>query len=259
MTEFGFLVAACLRGHEHLISLCENLQSIQKFHPEAATVVIFDHTSDKSLTWQAAIYFPNVLFETDTPEVPADMLMLSYLKEKRYFKKAVTLQDSMRLTSRIEWSGLSGLQYLWHFTNHRVHWHTIEEPQNEFNVANRIKTHDDLVEYCLQNLIQKPDFQKYALDIYRQKERWSGCFGCLCFIDLDTLDILEDKTGILGTMKEMKDNRMRRAIESIFSLACQYALNKEIHDSLDGLYYDGVSYHNNFQGKSVAKKSYNRQ
>ena len=59
-------------------------------------------------------------------------------------------------------------------------------------------------------------------------------------------------------MSQMKDNRLRRAIESLFSLACQYVLKKEIYDSYDGLYYDG-NYHNNFVGKFIIKRSFNRQ
>jgi hypothetical protein len=259
MDDFGFLVATCLRNYQHVTCLYDCLQSLKKYHPEKKVVVIVDFTSQPSFISNAIVDFPLVLFETDTPKVPADMLMLTYFHEKHYFPKAITLQDSMKLTSPIDVSTISSFQYLWHFTNHRVHWHIIEEPATEFNKQNGIRTHDDLVEYCINHLIEKKDFQDYCNQTYRNKDRWSGCFGCLCAIDAPALSLLNEKTEILKLMSHMKDNRMRRAIESLFSLACQFAFGKEIHTSFDGLYYDGMLYHNNFQGRCIAKKSYNRQ
>jgi|LakMenEpi03Aug12_release.lakeMendotaPanAssembly.Ray.scaffolds.fasta_scaffold158303_2 hypothetical protein len=257
--DFGFIIATCLRTNEHVNSLHECISSIQNFHPTNIIVVVVDFTSNEEYVSDSILKFPSVIFEVNTPSVPADMLMLKYFKDKHYFSKAITLQDSMKLTSKVDISKSSGLDYLWHFTNHRVHWHIIEEPQTEFNVQQNIRTHDDLVEFCVRTMINKKDFQEYCNTIYRKKELWSGCFGCLCVIDYNTLCELDEKTGIINLMMQMKDNRLRRAIESLFSLACQYTLQKEIHTSFDGLYYDGKNYHNNFQGICVSKKSFNRQ
>jgi hypothetical protein len=55
----------------------------------------------------------------------------------------------------------------------------------------------------------------------------------------------------------MVEKRNRITLESIITIAFQYTLGKT-PDVYDGLYYDG-HYHNNFVGKFITKKSFNRQ
>ena len=97
-----------------------------------------------------------------------------------------------------------------------------------------------------------------CIDKYYKKDKWSGCFGCCCIISYEFLCILDNETDIINLMFNMTTNRLRRTIESLFSLACQFSLKKEIHTSLDGLYYDGIN-HNNFMSYHIIKKSFNRQ
>ena len=85
MNRFGFLIAACLRNETHATSLKESIESIQTFYPELPIVVICDFTSDPIILLQCLVKFPRVRFETDTPKVPADMLLLYYFKKNHYF------------------------------------------------------------------------------------------------------------------------------------------------------------------------------
>ena len=255
---YGFIVAACLRTEVHKESLSCCLNSIKQFHENISIAVVIDYTSEQKYIIEVIKEFPTVIFEINTPAVPADMLLLYYFKLRRYFQKAILLQDSMTVISKVDITKTHDLDYLWHFNNHRVHWHTIMEPDTEFNRQHKIITHDNLVEYCISNLIKPEDFKTYCIQNYHDKYKWSGCFGCLCIIDYDFLCKLDAESSIIDLMSQMKDNRLRRAIESLFSLACQYVLKKEIYDSYDGLYYDG-NYHNNFVGKFIIKRSFNRQ
>jgi hypothetical protein len=255
---YGFIVAACLREQVHKESLTCCLNSIKEFHENVSIVVVVDYTSEQQYISELIKEYPTVIFETNTPSVPADMLLLYYFKLKKYFQKAILLQDSMAVISKVDITKTHDLDYLWHFNNHRVYWHIIAEPDTEFNRQHKIITHDNLVEYCIYNLIKSEGFKTYCIQNYHDKYKWSGCFGCLCIIDYDFLCKLDAESSIIDLMSQMKDNRLRRAIESLFSLACQYVLKKEIYDSYDGLYYDG-NYHNNFIGNFIVKKSFNRQ
>lgn len=249
---FGFIVAACLRETRHFDSLSECLESLDQFHADNKKIVIVDFTSDRGLVSAAVIKFPTVIFEVDTPEVPADMLSLYFFQKKHYFDTAIVLQDSMKILQAFDVQKIDDINYLWYFRDH-VHWAGIPEPQTEFNIKNNIRNHDDLILYCLKNLTKKINFQSYALDIYFQKNRWSGCFGCCCVVTHNFLNKLDSDTGIIDIMLQMTSNRLRRAIESIFSLACQYSLNKEIHYGFDGLYNCRMT------GPHVTKKSFDRQ
>lgn len=259
MTSFGFIVATCIRTYDHMKSLEACIQSILSFYSAQQLVIIVDFTSDTSMIQQMKDLFPSVLFETDVPKVPADMLMLYFFKKHHYFDLAITLQDSMIVLEPFDVEHVSDIEYLWHFTNHRIHWSVITEPQTEFNIANHIRVHDDLNLYCIQNLIDNHAFKEYCIQIYPQKEKWSGSFGSLSLITYNSLIKLDNATGIIDLMLKMNSNRRRRAIESIFALACQFYLKKEIHSSYDDLYYDGLSGGHGLTSKRIKKITFDRQ
>jgi hypothetical protein len=254
---FGFIIAGCLREESHMISLQECLYSIQTFHPYQKCVVIVDFTSKKVLVEQVIQRFCNVIFECDTLPIPADMQLLKYFKEKKYFDTAILLQDSMRIKQVFNVEHINDVKYLWHFNNHRVHWSVIQESPTDYNKKHNIHTHDDLIHHIINN-IPNVEFSKYCKETYGKKELWSGCFGALCIITSTFLEELDDKTHIIELQLTMTTNRLRRAIESLFALACNYTLNTYIIDSYDGLYYDGI-HGNNMNGTYIQKNSFDRQ
>ena len=77
---YGFIVAACLREQVHKESLSCCLNSIKQFHENISIVVVVDYTSEQKYITEVSIEYPTVIFETNTPNVPADMLLLYYFK-----------------------------------------------------------------------------------------------------------------------------------------------------------------------------------
>lgn len=258
MSTFGFIIAACLRNEDHVNALKGCIDSIQTLYESQKIVVIIDFSSVIGFVLPLINSYKNVLFEIDTPHVPADMLLLHYFKEKHYFDVAITLQDSMRVKKKFNVPLDDNVNYLWYFTNHRIHWSIIGEPQTDFNIKNGIKTHDDLNHYIIDNWLDEPDFKSYCVETYDIKEQWSGCFGCCCVISYDFLIKMNNKTKIIDSMMKMTSNRLRRSIESIFSLACQFTKQCEIHSAIDGLYTDGYSGHG-LNGEYIYKVSFDRQ
>jgi hypothetical protein len=175
------------------------------------------------------------------------MVTYYFFLNNKSHQKAVIMQDSMCLENKLEnIDKINTISYLWHFTNHRLHWSLILESPTEYNLNNKIFSHDDLIVDCIKKFIHKPGFKKFCQDIYYQKDKWSGCFGCLSIIDFDFLNLLQEKTDIVNILSHMNNNRLRRAGESLFSLACTFVLNDEIFEkSYDGLYYDGINVPNN--------------
>jgi hypothetical protein len=97
---------------------------------------------------------------------------------------------------------------IWYFTNHRHHWSIIPEPETEYNLANGIEFHDDLMIDCIKKMILKEDFRDWAIGIYHQKEKWSGNIGCQSIIDRDFLSELDEKTGIIDLMSSMNNRQL---------------------------------------------------
>jgi hypothetical protein len=258
MSSFGFLVGSFLEQEKHYHALHDCISSIRQFHEEPI-VVIFNTRSEKEYVGKIMETFQtNMIYELENPEeIPGDMLIYKYFKENHYFDIAITLQDSMRILKKIDPTVVETVKYLWHFTNHRVHWSSIEEPQTEYNITHGIRTHDDLILHYIRTYNTCPGFIQYCNNIYSNKDRWVGCFGFMTIMRHSFLCLLDDMTGITDLMLLTNTNRLRRVMESIFALACQYTLGYEIKDSFDGLYYDG-HYHNGFTGNIIAKKSFDR-
>jgi hypothetical protein len=166
----------------------------------------------------------------------------------------VSLQDSMILnTALVGLNEHTGIQFLWHFTNHVVHWDRIYEPINEFNRVHNIVTHTDYIHHELDRLYgQYPAFRDWAHQMLNQKEKWCGCFGGCCIVDRATLLHMKSIINFVNIFSQSTTNRQRRANESILALICYYIFpNVNFCNSYDGLYYDGYTvnkYNNNDTG-----------
>jgi hypothetical protein len=176
-----------------------------------------------------------------------DMSTYKIFLSNPIFKKAVIIQDSMTLERELHnIEEVKNMKYLWYFTNHRLHWHIIEEPQNEYNIKRGIKFHDDAVMDVINNYIVNEQFKEFSKSNYYDKNNWSGCFGCLSVIDYDFLRLFDEKTGIANLLLNFNNNRLRRVSESIFALAGKFVLGDEVFEkAYDGLYYNGLNEPNN--------------
>lgn len=248
MSAVGFIVIACVRTHAHASSLLRCIHSIRQYHTEPI-VVLVDPTSILTLIDVE----DGVNYIYLEPPVTADMQVFGWYAQNNVFETAIILQDSMYLLNPFDMEEVSktkDIHYMWHFTNHRLQWAHIIEPNG--------MTHDELNMYCINTLISHFGFKEYCLSTYMNKHLWSGCFGFACILTHTFASILEEQTHISTLMAHATTNRLRRSMESLFSLACQYAAQREIHTSYDGLYYDGVV-HNGFRGYRIAKVSFDRQ
>jgi hypothetical protein len=254
MSEFGFIVPACPQNNTHKNILYNCINSIYKYHPGIDIVVIFSNLSDESLVTEIKKDYPSLIYESSILNISADMLALFYYKLNKYFKKAIVIHDSVEVLSQFNITDINDIKYIWYATNHILEWNKIKEPETDFNKKNNIIVHDDLNKYIINNIIINDDFKKYCQYIYMSKEKWSVCVGPCYIITYDFLNKLDSDTNIIHLMMKMHDKRMRMAIESLLSIACQYSLRQEIHDGYDGLMMDGKGYHNNLLGKYISKQ-----
>ncbi len=150
---------------------------------------------------------------------------------------------------------IKDVKFLWHFTNHRIHWDVIKEPDSEYNKSHNIITHTHLINHLI-----KRDFDS---SLIKDKNMWVGCFGIMCIITKDCITLLNNKYNFINKFNNYTSNRDRRAAESIFPLLCYNCFNYDFHNSYDGLYYDGINVNKyngidtNFDGlKYIARLNY---
>ena len=157
------------------------------------------------------------------------------------------MQDSMFLNKQIkDLSYVKDVQFLWHFTNHRLHWDNIILPSSDFNNQNNIKCLTDLIEYYLKTYyIKDKDFLSYALNALKNKDTWCGCFGICSIITKNAIYQIDKKSSIINIYNNIHNTEISIVNESIFALLCHYYYPQDYEKSFDGLYYDGITVNKN--------------
>lgn len=263
MSDFCFIIPSYCKTQQHLQQLRKCLSSIRQHHDNY--IIINDDFSDIQILEHHLQDFENIEVVTSWTRGGGDMTtyhqwrwMLDNYERDPMWTHAVIMQDSMNLEAPLEnVEDIETIKHLWYFTNHRLHWSHIKEPQTEYNIANNIKVHDDMMIHCINRDVKNIPFKQWLLDIYPKKELWSGSIGCQSIISKDFVNHLNDRTGIVDIMYRYNDNRLRRVAESLFPLACQYCTGKQASEiSYDGLYYNGKRPPNGNSGSIICKNKY---
>jgi hypothetical protein len=217
------------------------ISSVKKYHPDNDIIIINDSNDNYNLEIELKKYDKLHIIKS-LKKGSGDQQTFKVLSETNLFDKAVILQDSMLLNKKLEnIDEINSVMFLWHFTNHRVHWNNIREPTSQYNIDNNIITHTDLIaHHVLTYYNAHPSFQIFALKSLLRMDKWCGCFGPTCIIDKETLLKLNKEVNLIDIFPNSTSNRDRRTSESIFALICHYVFpNIDFENSYDGLYYDG--------------------
>ena len=249
--KLGFIIPTCCREDVHLRQLHRCIQSIKQYYSTKHIILINDSIEKYNLKNEFVDDKYIHIIESYN-KGSADQQVFKILLETDLFDKAIFMQDSMILNKKLDNIDNIGFKFIWHFTNHRVHWDIIKEPRTEYNIKNNIISHTDLIKHnILRDYTYNKDFQKFCIDKLNKKNEWVGCFGNLCIINKEYLEKLNNNINFIELFTNSTSNRDRRVNESIFSLICYYCLpNKKFEDSYDGLYFDGKNT-NEYNGKAT--------
>ena len=252
--DFGFLIPTHVCSLDSYKVFVECVVYLQTLYP--LTPKIFFYDKEKSYDISKLDFMKDdktISFETYR-YCDGELNVYKHFYEHHYFDLAIILHDSMVLKKNFtNLDSIEDINFLWYFTNHRYQWVVNEEPKTEYNIEHKINNHQDLILHMINKSFNKEnDFYKYAMDLYQRKFDWVGCYGSVSLIRYDFLKKLVEKTNLFNLIPNFKDKRDRMTLETIFSLACQYTLGK-IPDTYDGLYYDGLFYHNQCETELIKK------
>ena len=241
--NFGFIIPTCIRNNIHLNQLKRCIKSIRIFYPIVKIILISDSDKEFNLD-DIFICDKNIKIKKTLKKGSADQQVFKIFLETNLFDRAVFIQDSMLLNKKLEDIDEIDIKFIWHFTNHRLHWNKIKEPKTIYNTKNNIKTHNDLLIHMLKkDYSDNKKFINFALNRINNKKLWCGCFGSCCIITKDSLKKINDNINFVNKFINSVSNRNRRVNESIFSLICHYVFqNINFEKSYDDLYYDGIKH-----------------
>lgn len=194
--DIGFIISRCVKTKEHNFLYKECYNAIRKYHPNVKIVFIDDNT-DKAILEN----YPMTNVEIIQSEYPGagEYLPYYYLLQRKLFKKAVLMQDSMILQTEIPFDTVGSYKFLFYYTPADM-----DKPPNY--------------------LIEKTKVPNELLSVYTDR-KWVGCWGSSIIITYDFLKKIEDEVGIL-CWKDLINNRdMRISLETAIALVCIYLNN----------------------------------
>jgi hypothetical protein len=243
--SFGFIIPICIKNNIHFNQLKRCLRSIRTFYENIKIILIDDSNIQYTkLIEEYSKLDNNIVIKKSFKNGSADQQMFKVFLETELFEKAIFIQDSMILNKKLEDINDIDIKFIWHFTNHRIHWDLIKEPDTEYNIKNNIKSHTDLIMHnLLRDYNDNNEFQNYAVNKLKNKNEWCGCFGSLCIINKKSLIFLNNKINFIDKFINSTSNRDRRVNESIFALICHFSFPEiNFEKSYDDLHYDGYNH-----------------
>jgi len=240
---FGFIIPTCCRNDIHLRQLHRCIGSVRRHHSDSYIILINDSIEKYDLL--------NEFKNDDHINViesynrgSADQQVFKVLLETDLFDKAVFIQDSMLLNKKLENIDGVDIKFIWHFTNHRVHWDIIKEPRSEYNSLHGIVTHTDLIRHnVLRDYSDNKRFQSFCVEKLSKKHEWVGSLGSCCIVSRQVLKELNSRVNFIENFLKSTSNRDRRVNESVFPLICHFSFPEiNFENSYDGLYYNGFEH-----------------
>jgi hypothetical protein len=236
MTEpFTFLIPACINNDVQYRQLLRCIESIQTYHDHSDIIIISTGQQEINIESKNIKIFKPIY--KNIGELQPFYFILNHSKTDLN----VTMHDSMLLNKKLEIDNVRDIKFLWHATNHRLHWDIIKEPETEYNTAHDIVSHTDLIRHLInKNFSGKlAEYGNYMLD---NKEQWAVGCGVSCVIRKNYLKLLDDACGIIKFFNTLYTRRHRIAAESILPIICKYYdYNKNLEDSISGCVYDGIT------------------
>jgi hypothetical protein len=205
--DVGFIITRCVKKPEHNLLYNESYAAIRKFHPDLK-IVIIDDNSDKSVLEE--IPMDNVeIIQSEFPGA-GEYLPYYYLLTRKLFKKAMILQDSTFVNTRINYESVSDYMFFYEFEKKLYDF-----PENVKKILQNTKKPGELVDFLTNG-------------------NWRGCYGTLMVITYDFLKKIDDIIGVEEWKNTINNRDMRIALEKAMAIACIYVSGERPVYSLYG-------------------------
>jgi len=205
MISYGFIIT------RHVNSETTNkywnccVQCIRRYYP-SHKIIIIDDNSNQLLVKEEREY-ENVEIIQSEHHGRGELLPFYYLLKRKCFDNAVILHDSVFFHKRIKFENLiigkAKVVSLWHFDGDK------ENCGNSLKVASVLRNRSEVEAHL--------NFSNMALG-FISTGKWTGCFGCQCFINLKFLECLENKYAITKMVSSVKNRLDRCSLERIMGI-----------------------------------------
>jgi hypothetical protein len=202
MDNFGFIIIRHVNSEKTNKYWNHNVKLLRTLYPSIKIVIIDDNSNYDFV--KSEFEYPNV--EIIQSEFPGrgELLPYYYYLKHKFFENAVIIHDSVFLHRRINFEKLNGTPIipLWFF------YSDTENIENTKRIVRHLKNN-----IVVNNMITK------ELNILGLKSnKWIGCFGAQCYINLTFLQTIQAKYNIENLIKAVTCRPDRCSLERIFGV-----------------------------------------
>lgn len=184
----------CVRDKKTNQYWIHSYNSIRRLYPFAPIIIIDDNSLPHFLRHDGVVLTNCQIIKSEY-NGRGELLGFYYFWKHHWFDRAVILHDSVFIHNPIDIASCQKARFLWHIETKRFD-----------NVARE--------EHFLSKI------GKHYLDLYRQKDKWKGCFGVMAVITHEFIDTLSDIFILLDNDIRTRDDRC--CIERVLAVMCFY-------------------------------------
>jgi len=220
--ELGFIILRHVNDEKTDTYWKMSYDYVRKFYPENE-IIIIDDNSDKKFLTEKEMYKTRVI----NGEYPGrgELLPYHYYLKHNFFETAVIIHDSVFINDYIDFS-VDKYRFLWDFKHD---WDHVDE------------------EIAFIKRFNDPDL----LNFYKSKDKWVGCFGCMCVIKYEFLKRVNDRYNLDILLDVIRTRHNRQSFERIIACVLQMyesqcTLLGNIHAYVKwGVTYEQIERHKN--------------
>lgn len=200
MDLFGFIITRHVNSEQTNNYWNHSVKLIRSFYP-FIKIVIIDDNSNYDFVKEEFNYKNIEIINSEFPK-RGELLPYYYYLKYKFFLNAVIIHDSVFFHKRIKFEKMTNIKVvpLWHFN------------ADKENINNTLKLIKSLNNY---NIIESKILSENILSS-PTNQKWYGCFGVQCYINLKFLEQIESKYKITNLISQVQCRSDRCCLERIF-------------------------------------------
>jgi hypothetical protein len=200
MDNFGFIISRHVNSEKTNNYWNHSVKLIRTLYPNRKIVIIDDNSNYEYV--KDEFEYKNVLVIQSEFPGRGELLPYYYFLKHKFFKNAVIIHDSVFFHKHIRFDKLNGVNVLplWHFYSDK------ENVDKTKMLSRKLKNY-----YLIHDKVSK-ELNILGMDT----DKWNGCFGVQCYINLNFLQHIENKYGITNLIPFVRCREDRCCLERIF-------------------------------------------
>jgi hypothetical protein len=208
--SFGFVIVRHVNS-EQTNEYWKECYTCIRNHYEGPILIVDDNSDPEFLKEDIEL----VNCQSVKSEFPraGEILGYYYFHLLKPFDKALIMHDSVFIKRKIDFEQVQDCAFVWTFT------HQWDDDESEIEIINKLDNHEEIIE------------------MHKNKNAWSGCFGVMSVISWNFLYKINTRYNLFSVLLEsIRDRENRMHLERVFACICASSSESRIPSILGSIH-----------------------